>query len=167
MRKLTATILTSILLFIIASSLAAQEVSLEIKAFFTNRASTTALADDPELTITVPAGKYTVESFLFITAGSAGGFSVQVGGTAIRQQQAIEYSANEYNIFGTFISSKPPALLVPYTVSGNSIYFVRVTGGVIISTGGTYTIKWAQATSSTTNTTLSAGSYLRLIRKVP
>lgn len=138
---------------------------LEIKAFFTSRASNTTLADDPELIVDVPAGKYTVDAFLIVTAGNTGGFAVQMGGTAVRSQQAVEWTANEYTIFGVFNDTVPPAILVPYTMSGESLYLVRAAGAVIVSTGGTYSIEWAQAASSTTNTTVSVGSYLKLTRQ--
>lgn len=164
LRTMRTTLIAVISLLVLSSVIQAEEI-LVIKSAFTSRASDTTLSDDPELLVGLSAGKYTVDAFLVVTSGSTGGFSVQVGGTAVRQQQALEYSANEYNISGVFVDDKPPSILVPYTMSGNSLYFVRISGSAIISTGGSFSIKWTQAFSSTTNTTVSSGSYLKLSKE--
>lgn len=127
------------------------------KTTATNRASNTTLAADPDLVLTVAANCY-YEVTLVINNGSSGStpgfkytFNTPAGTTG-------QYTAIQTNLPGTLqiINSGWTTTNTASIDNGFFLSGMLVTGG----TAGTFALSWAQNTSSATNTTVGASSYL-------
>lgn len=137
-----------------------------VKATDTTRISTATLAPDPDLqTNPLPIGKYAYELFmLFDSVTAAAGFKFTADGTftdsrtnspavATGQVNAAAYGPKLESFVGATISYAT----VSTTSDSNGVLYK---GSLLINTAGTFGISWAQNSSTATNTTLRAGSYL-------
>jgi hypothetical protein len=136
----------------------------------TSRASTTTLTADPNLAAAVVAsGVYEVECYLDYTGAAQGSGDLKFGWTG-PSGAALSWSALGFAVSGGFTT--------PELICNNTITSTRQVGSnsgstvdcwikgvlTVSSTAGTLTFTWAQNTSSSTATVLSAGSWLRLTR---
>jgi hypothetical protein len=159
---------------ITADLLASMLPMFTVKSSATTRTSTTTLADDPELTLTLAANaKYFVELFLCYGAINAEKFKtawkVPSGVTGTRFVMGPGSSANQGSMDN--VSMRAGAHLFTTAVT----YGTRDdnTGGclaeekAVIITGassGTFALQWAQATSGSTGTSLFESSFMRVTR---
>jgi hypothetical protein len=143
------------------------------KASDLSRASTVVLTDDPELSLPVVANaKYLMTCLIIFsaTSQSAGdlniGFSVPSGttilghatGPPVAGTSAADDITTAFSESGT-MSFGVIGIAAPWTT-------VLLTGRVAVSsTAGTLKIRWSQAFSNATNTTLRVGSSINLDRK--
>lgn len=134
------------------------------KASDTARSSTTTLADDPDLTITVVANtKYRVSGTLFVTnADTLAGFklafvtpsgTLRIAQNARRDNTTTTSTAHVHTTSGSGKGVSNAAAEM----------FLHFDGIVdVAGTGGAFKIQWAQFLSSASATTLLAKSYMRL-----
>lgn len=133
----------------------------------TNRNTTVTTAADPDLTYAVPAaGTYQVEATLiFDSANAAAGFKYTYGFTGTQTLNVgFETGFVNAGIVGpTNINNLTAGARSYGTVSttANSNYVI-LTGTFLITVAGTLSINWAQSSSSATNSTLRAGSWLKV-----
>jgi hypothetical protein len=139
------------------------------KAVSTDRSSTTTLADDPELTLSVPiAGLYRIETVLTVVGltGGSGGFKFQldvtngtassIGGSGLQQ---INAGAAAIADLGTALSLTSFAPAVTEALI-RRVDFARLTP----SGAMTLTLQWAQDTSNADVTRLLVGSMISINR---
>jgi len=144
---------------------AATSATSAVKASDTQRISTTTLTADPDLQLTLLTGQYEYELFmLFDSVTAAAGFKFQSNGTAIDSRGTSPAGATglvNAAAYGPKLESFVGATLTYATVgtAANSNQ-VSYKGSLLVSTPGTFGIQWAQGTSTASNTTLRAGSYL-------
>jgi hypothetical protein len=137
-----------------------------VKPADTSRVSTTTLAADPDLqTGTLAVGKYSYELFLLFDSVAAGaGFKFTADGTftdsratspavASGQVNALAYGPK----LESFVSNTIAYATVSTTTDSNGVLYK---GSLLVNTAGTFGISWAQNSSTASNTTLRAGSYL-------
>jgi hypothetical protein len=145
-----------------------------VKSSATTRTSTTTLADDPELTLTLAANaKYFVEFFLYYGAINAEKFktawTVPSGVTGTRATLGPGSTANQASMDN--VSMRAGAHL--YTTSAtygtrddNTGPCLAYETSIVITgaSSGTLAVKWAQGTSGSTGTALFEGSFMRVTR---
>ena len=140
------------------------------KAADTARASTTTLANDPDLVVFIPAaGTYVFEILLLFTQGAVSAGGIQIGvpvftGTFGFGRMTYTQSINGTDSVQPAISSANGGFWVQAaTILDSGIYdFVSARGLLNVTTPGVYSIQWAQQSSSATATTMHQGSYIRL-----
>jgi hypothetical protein len=141
---------------------------LKIKAADTSVVSSTTLTNDPDLfTGTLAVGRYSFELYLLIASVSgAAGFKFTNTGTAVDTRGVVPALAVGY-INGAAYGPKNDTFYgttVTYAAVSTAADTNQVTykGSILVGTAGTFGIAWAQNTSTASNTTLEAGSYLSL-----
>lgn len=138
------------------------------------RASTTTLADDPDLTVALSANAtYSVEMSLFYGAIDAERFktdwTVPSGATGYRTcvgaDQGVILSAGTSGGQGRWGVHNFNTASTYGTRNSNSLFCYALERGLVTTTNsGTLALQWAQATSGTTGAVLAAGSYMRVKR---
>jgi hypothetical protein len=148
------------------------------KAADTTRASTTTLADDPDLAVTLEANSvYEFEALLFYESPSACAikWSPNFTGTTTFIKWLTEQGHNNTTAFGSMHTvyyqgvydvepgATPPGWTAGY---GSFVGYGRVRGLISVgASGGTFAMQWAQQNSSATAATLYKGSFMR-VKKV-
>ena len=137
------------------------------KASDTPRNSVTALAADPDLTVSVAASAvYDVDLVLVYTGASAAGFfqwDFDVPASATFQYLQI-YQNSAGNAAVESQAAGTSSAWANTTGVGNFMA-MTIKGTLIVSTTpGTFDLKWAQHASGGTNTTLRTGSKMTLQR---
>ena len=126
------------------------------------------LTADPDLqSNTLAVGRYLWSVFLiFDSVASGAGFKWTNDGTALDSRSVAPALASGFVNSSAYTSRAES----PY---GNTITYASVstapnsnevlyTGSLLVSTPGTFGVSWAQASSTASNTTLRAGSYLTM-----
>lgn len=161
---------------ILASDINAQPLTFT-KLANTARLSTVTLADDPELaSIPLAVGTYEIELCLFFTLtttntqkiktrwGFTGTWNNQVRGVLGPgvNQVAAPNSVTEAQM-AAYQSSGQDAV---YDIAAGGTYgFARETAsGVVVTVAGSLSLQWAQAVSTANNTTVQAGTSLKIRR---
>lgn len=136
-----------------------------VKAADTSRASNATPSADPELTITVTAGRtYMIEADLAATGSTAGDIQYQwsfgVGITAT-SSHVLGPAVAMTNRDSTDVRTRQVA---PTTAGGLGVEAAssttRIRFSVTASATGVISLLWAQSTSNATATVLLAGSYI-------
>jgi hypothetical protein len=139
------------------------------KTVNTDRSSTTTLADDPELTLSVPvAGTYRIETVLNVVGltGGSGGFKFNysfdngsanaIGGCGLEQ---INAGAAAISSLGTALS------LIGYAAPVTEALIRRIDYATLTPSGAmTIKLQWAQLTSDADITRLLSGSLISIAR---
>ena len=134
----------------------------------TSRASTTVLAVDPDLTITLAAGYFSYELCLFFASTSASNGGMQIAVELAEHNSTVRddfwkhrwcccIRGNEYA--WSVLRMRAPALSNFSGVTHPYDWLV-IKGTVNASSGNVLALFWAQTTSSAGNAELMAGSYL-------
>ncbi|MCM2580439.1 hypothetical protein [Streptomyces meridianus] len=140
------------------------------KTVNTDRASTTTLTNDPDLTVDLDANAvYMVEFCVMlggpgptktawaVPAGSDGLKGVQGPASTANSDDGISMRTGSHN-FGTVVT-------YGYRSSGaGNLEFIQESGLVITTTAGTLAYQWAQVTSNTTPARCGRGSWMRVTR---
>lgn len=140
--------------------------SKAFKSADTSRASTTTLADDPDLSFaSVAAGTYRWDCYLYFRSASAtpdAKFGMRISNAATISL----YSYTEFeetagisaasSVNATFATS-PAAQTFALSVNANEA--VVITGMVVVASSSTLAVQWAQNTSDATATLLKQGSW--------
>ena len=159
--QLTAALLTSM-----------QEVFV-VKAGDTPRASTTVLANDPDLSLPVPANsKWWVEMFIAASAVSAAdiktAWSVPAGATGNRRISGPGSTSNDAlsdNVTSRWgVHGFTSAMVYGARSGGNQFQFQEICMVTVAGTAGNIVLQWAQQVSDATATTVYADSYIRARR---
>lgn len=137
-----------------------------VKPSDTSRLSTTTLTADPDLvTNNLFVGQYAIELYLiFDSVASGAGFKFASTGTAVDSRAAMPaladgfvngaaYGPKSDPFYGTTVAFAS----VSTSANGNQTLYK---GSLLVGTAGTFGIQWAQNSSTASNTTLRAGSYL-------
>lgn len=143
----------------------ASSATAAVKASDTSRQSTVTLTADPDLAVTLIKGQYSYELFmLFDSVAGGAGFQFEAGGTAVDSRGTSPASATGFvnaGAYGPKLESFVGAPIAYATVgTGSNSNEVLYKGSLLVSTAGTFNITWAQNSSTASNTTLRAGSYL-------
>lgn len=132
------------------------------KPLGTARASTTVLANDPDLLFAaVAAGRYSFDGVLFVTnAGGTANFKCGFLASGAPTNSVIMLSAP-----GIAAQGQNNWLTVP--IAGNfaipaASIGIAMSGEIVLSAPTDLTLQWAQQVSDPANTTLNAGSYLHI-----
>lgn len=143
-----------------------------IKPGDTARASTTTFANDPDLILPVAANStYFVQAVLFYTGAATMGsgfkytFTVPTSATGMHGD-SYQNSSNIYvgDIAYNWTDTPQPQGGA-WTDGVTSFLNVKISGILVVAgTAGNLTLQWAQFTSSATNTTLRANSFLAASR---
>lgn len=138
------------------------------------RTSTTTLADDAELIITLAASAtYYVQMEVGCSADAAGDIKTAwnlsagidtTGGRRVEGPGSTSNDANSDNVTTRWGIHGFTTSITYGARTGAAGMHIRETAYVTTSTGGTITLQWAQATSSLTATTVSARSFIRAER---
>lgn len=139
--------------------------SVSVKQADTARLSTTTLAADPDLSIALLTGQYSYELFMLFDSVAAGaGFKFSSTGTAVDSRATSPAVADGLvNAAGygpkleSFVGATISYATVGTTTDSNGVLYK---GSLLVTTPGTFGIQWAQNSSTASNTTLRAGSYL-------
>jgi hypothetical protein len=139
----------------------------------TSRNTTIVLADDPELSVAVEANaKYMMTSMILYSATSQAAGDLNLG-FAVPAGAAMMGHASGSPVAGTtaaddLVTAFSEATTLSFGVIGIAAPWTALllTARVSIGgTAGTVKIRWCQASSNATNTTLRIGSFLNLDRK--
>lgn len=139
-----------------------------VKQAATARASSTTLANDPELGIALPgAGTYAFDIFVNYTGALLGQGDLKVAmdysGTqsfGVWMGQGVDVSANTaYHGYGQSIVNTSTQT---FGANGGSFTVLRIAGSLFATSGGNLAFRWAQNTSSTTATTVRQGSWMHV-----
>jgi hypothetical protein len=138
-----------------------------VKAADTARQNNT-LTADPDLSVTLLTGQYSYELFMLFDSVAAGaGFRFQSTGTAVDSRGTSPADATGFvnaAAYGPKLESFVGATLSYATVgTASNSNAVLYKGSLLVSTPGTFGIQWAQVSTTASNTTLRAGSYLTTI----
>lgn len=156
-----------------AANLAAGQFMVVYKSSNTDRASTTTLANDPDLTFTLAANAvYTVEFYLHYAGALTPGeirtaWTVPSGTSGNRGVHGPGSSATSDDNISTRSGVHGYATTVEYGVrsSGATNQQLAIEESLVTtSAAGTCAIQWAQALSSATATRMAAGSWARCLR---
>lgn len=140
----------------------------KIKPADTVQVSNTVLTADPDLqTNTLAVGRYAYELMLLFDCVAAGaGFQFQNDGTAVDSralspvvETGFVNAAADGPKQSTFYAAPISYATVSTAANSNQVIYK---GSLLVSTPGTFGIKWAQVVSTASSTTLRAGSYLNL-----
>lgn len=134
----------------------------------TARTSTTTLAADPDLSVTLAANSVYIVGLLLLYKGGTTGSSDLKFSWSLPSAATLagEYMGifNPIGLISTPITGS--SVTVTYTNGTGNSYPVTIEATVTTSsTAGTFALTWAQNTSSGTATTLMAGSNLRAALK--
>ena len=146
------------------------EVAAVRKSSSTSRSSTTTLAADPHLTMTLPAGTYLMDAFLMYDGDSAA--DLKLGWTAPASTTGAWWPGGADSGIAALASSPRWGALSDITTStlpvgalgAGTILACRPVGTVITTTSGTFALMWAQQASSATATILRGQSWLQMRR---
>ena len=129
-----------------------------------DKTSDTALANIPDLTVTLVAGNnYRFEAWLHCTANASGGVKATMSGTvtpgAIIFDGLTVFASSNYQIRAAALD----AACVAVTSAAPSP-MVTIKGLISVAVGGTLTVKFAQNASFATKSTVNIGSTLMVWR---
>lgn len=128
--------------------------SFAVKPADTSRASTTTQTDDPDLKLSLGAGLYSLELAVVNSGGTIANAKLGVTAGALTQLGA------GVSVTGTVLNA--PAALGTLVQLGTGA--TRLWATVRLSSAAVLSLQWAQSTTSTTASTLAAGSWLRVQR---
>jgi hypothetical protein len=139
------------------------------KTVSTPRASTTTVAVDPHLALTVVPGIYKLDAFLMYDGDAAAdmklGWSAPAGTTGAWWPGAMDSSGAAFASLPRWGAlSDTTSTLNVGTIGANTIVVCRPVGTVVVTTAGTFALQWAQGASSATSTILRGQSTLELRR---
>lgn len=126
-----------------------------------SRNTTTTLANDSELLLAMAATTtYMFESCIFQNSGGTpdykGAWSVPAGGTG-------RFQCTGYSIIGTLGIFDNSSITTTQTIAGAAAAQPHfMTGHIVTVSAGNLRWTWAQNTSSGTNSTTLAGSYIKM-----
>lgn len=136
----------------------------------TIRQSTTTLADDPDLTMTLEANAvYFVEFFIQYSSNATSiktAWTVPSGASGIRGFIGLGSSATAADNISARIdaASFTSAATFGDKTSVSSVCYLTETSVVTTSSGGTLAYQWAQLASTAEDTQVRAGSFMRVTR---
>ncbi|MGY5127267.1 hypothetical protein [Streptomyces nigrescens] len=167
----------------VTGSISARNVpSFVYKTTSTDRASTTTLADDPDLVGTFIAGDtYLVELHLLIGAGTTGlmntAWKVPSGATglkAVHGPSSVAAGTDTLTNAADNITARMGSHAFTTTITygrrnaNSNLLYVIETGIVTMgATTGLFALQWAQSASSATATRMGVGSWARFTRLTP
>ncbi|WP_330479868.1 hypothetical protein OG301_39335 (plasmid) [Streptomyces platensis] len=152
------------------------------KTTSTDRASTTTLADDPDLVGTFIAGEtYLVELHLLVGAGTTGlmttAWKVPSGATglkAVHGPSSVAAGTDTLTNAADNITARMGSHAFTTTITygrrnaNSNLLYVIETGIVTMgATTGTFALQWTQSASSATATRMGVGSWVRFTRLSP
>lgn len=143
-----------------------KEVISALKTSDTDRDTTTTFTDDPDFVLTPSINtNYIVTGMIAIKSGTTPDFKYEFGGPAsgasieLFMGGGIAGSNTSKNFLRTSSFNQSRS----YLVGNTSFHIMWITGGIFVgSTAGDIAFRWAQNTSSGTNTKVGKGSWLRL-----
>ena len=120
------------------------------------RASTTTLADDPDLGfVGVANASYALTAGLLVNAPAAADLLLQMSGPSGAAADVVIYGPTDS------VGSFSETASATYTGSAGADVAIGLTGVVVVGgTQGRVALQWAQAVSDASPTTLKAGSWL-------
>lgn len=139
----------------------------------TTRTTTTVLADDPHLSLTIPvAGLYEVELSLGASRGGTGtdalkfnfGGTATIDGTVVTTGE-IQNGPSSGNVLQNSVGFTPGG--VDQTIGGypsDSFHRSHIKALIQFSSTGTLVFRWAMNTGSSGNISLGIGSWMRALR---
>ncbi|MFF7023063.1 hypothetical protein ACFY97_18920 [Streptomyces klenkii] len=142
------------------------------KTASTGRNTTTTLADDPHLTVTVTAGAvYELALTLFWTGPNAGGiklaFNIPSGTTgrwsAYGPDLSMTSGGNTAQVRADSVGSLTTAIPIGASDTSHAMT-AQPTGLVVAGSSGAFTLQWAQNASNGSDTTLFTHSWMSLTR---
>lgn len=161
---------------ITASMLNYTQGDVIVKTVATSRASTTTLADDPDLTTTLDANAtYLVEMIIHAVSAATGtpliktAWTTPSGATGNRTSFGPGSAATDTNSDNISVHAGVHAFTTALTYGRRSTsdsVQISITETAIVTTtsSGTLAFQWAQATSSATASQVAAGSCMRVKR---
>ena len=135
---------------------------VKVKTAATARNTTTTLADDPHLVVTLPTGTFAVEAWLpwsIAIGGGGNGFKVAIAFTGTKSSDQAVFMCNEA-AFSTGQAAFGTGLAIAAAATGAGDW-VMIKGACVVTAGGNLSIQWAQNSSGAQNLTLSIGAYLK------
>jgi len=131
----------------------------------TSRASTTTLADDPDLQIELPrAGVWAFDVWLNYTGGTLGSSDLKLGMAFSGSTTFTVWGVNGINTSSTSqlqAGANTFAGTLVVGTSGGNFFTADIHGEMVATTTGTLSLQWAQSSSNATSTNLRQGCWLR------
>ncbi|NUR03059.1 MAG: hypothetical protein HOY79_43090 [Streptomyces sp.] len=134
----------------------------------TGRASTTTLADDPDLILALPgAGTFTFELFLNYTGGTLGSSDLKMAMVYSGSSSYGVWAVNGVNTTSTAQvnmggNGTGTAGTITVGTSGGTFLTVDIKGELVATSAGNLSLQWAQNTSNATATNLRQGCWMRV-----
>lgn len=123
------------------------------------KTSDTTIADDTELTLTVPTGRFGFEACIFTSAGAG---QVDLGFTIPGAGSALWW--NKSNTDGALVLSSSSTITVTDTSSGTCMTLLRGQFRGLVA-DGTFALRWAQASSNAAGSTVKLNSFISLRKR--
>ena len=139
-----------------------------VKGGGTGRTSTTTLADDPDLLLTLPgSGTFAFELFLNYTGGTLGSSDLKMAMVYSGTSSYGVWAVNGINTTATTQANMGgngtgAAGTITVGTSGGTFLTVDIKGLLVATSSGTLSLQWAQNTSSGTAVTLRQGCWMRI-----
>ena len=144
-----------------------------VKTATTSRSSTTTLADDPHLLITINPGTWAFEVYapVWSTTATTGGLSVKMafGGATTNDNYTVFYGTGTIQpVTGFAVAAFSSAfngsgaMIVATSINGAG--WIKIAGSFTIASGGTLGLQWAQNTSNANAANVGIGAYLKATR---
>lgn len=136
------------------------------KTVNTSRSSTTTLADDPHLSVSLSSGTWAISGILMFYGTTTGTQSIKFfpSVSAVPAASGLNLSGyvNTAVMNGNLSMTAFNTSVMPSPISTSSAApdYVNLSGFIVVATPGTLTIQWAQSSSSANATNLLAGSSL-------
>lgn len=125
--------------------------------------SSAALVNVTGLSVTLIAGKtYSFQAKLYFTSNAAGGVQAAVGGTVT--PSSIAYTGYTITGSNTIVGFQPANILgtAVGTITATTLGLIDISGTIVVTTGGTLTIQFAQNVSNAAASTVLAGSWFKV-----
>jgi hypothetical protein len=137
------------------------------KASSTARSSTTVVSNDPDLVVTLPtAGTYQITGELFFNEVAGGGgikiFLAYTGSTSVATARLSGYVNGAAVVVSAVGAANNQVLTAASIDAVGSADTLGVSGTIIATTAGTYSVQWAQNSSNVNATGMLPGSFIKL-----
>jgi hypothetical protein len=142
------------------------------KAATTSRSSTITVSDDPDLAITLTAGTYAFQMWLpfWATGVSVPGIRLQLAYTGTLNT-TISGFTYDGAVNGSQVGAQRAVLTTLYaptdistSADGTGADALTYSGTISATTGGVFSLKWAQESTSINATNLGAGAWLMVTK---
>lgn len=137
----------------------------------TTSRTTTTLSDDPHLIVALSTGVWSLNGFLSFYGSTTGTQSIKIrpefSGTATTWTTNLSGFVNgSFNAGNAAVYAMPQTFLMPnpITTASGAQDYMQISGVIVVTVAGNFSIQWAQQSSSSNATNLTVGSWISCLK---